>query len=96
MIEVPGAKILVRVVCQGLTYRGVVYPKGATMEVTHDIFERMRAQNAVEAVEVAIAGSPNIDMEAARARVAQEQEQQQRAGGRSSSPLRRYGRNRRG
>lgn len=92
MIEIPEAKILVRVISARLTYAGVQYLHGTKLEVTPRVFEKMRQRGAAEAVEVAIAGSANIDMEAARAKVAQEQE----AGGYPSPSPHRSRRYRRG
>ena len=91
MIEIPGAKILARFVKPHI-HSGVAYPVGATMECDQHLFARLQRLGAAVAVEVAIAGSGNIDMEAARAKVVREQEQAPRTGTPPKGPGRFRGR----
>lgn len=44
------------------------HPKGSKMEVSPELFKKMRRLGAVEAVEIAVAGSGNLSMEVAKAK----------------------------
>lgn len=64
---------------KNLTLARVMHLKGSKMEVSTELFERMRRRGAVEAVEIAAVGSSNIVMEAVKAEA--EQKQQEAADG---------------